>query len=133
MTKNVFDGDGELGGVLGQVAGQLKRSLGNIHGALERIAPPELRDGDQGVDMDAALLCQSYYRILRLANNLLDAAELEGPNRARLRNDDIVGFCRALTDRVEMLAGLMGLSLEFRCDRSIHIIAWTRTGWSGWC
>ena len=82
MTKNVFDGDGELGGVLGQVAGQLKRSLGNIHGALERIAPPELRDGDQGVDMDAALLCQSYYRILRLANNLLDAAELEGPNRA---------------------------------------------------
>ena len=73
--------------------------------------------------MDAALLCQSYYRILRLANNLLDAAELEGPNRARLRNDDIVGFCRALTDRVEMLAGLMGLSLEFRCDRSIHIIA----------
>ena len=123
MTKNVFDGDGELGGVLGQVAGQLKRSLGNIHGALERIAPPELRDGDQGVDMDAALLCQSYYRILRLANNLLDAAELEGPNRARLRNDDIVGFCRALTDRVEMLAGLMGLSLEFRCDRSIHIIA----------
>ena len=31
--------------------------------------------------MDAALLCQSYYRILRLANNLLDAAELEGPNR----------------------------------------------------
>ena len=34
-----------------------------------------------------------------------------------------MGFCRALTDRVEMLAGLMGLSLEFRCDRSIHIIA----------
>lgn len=126
MTKNLFDG-GELGGdvgsVLGQVAGQLKRSLGNIHGALERIAPPELRDGDQGVDLDAALLCQSYYRILRLANNLMDAAELDGPNMARLRNDDIVGFCAALAGRVEMLAELAGLTLEFRSEKATHIIA----------
>lgn len=71
----------ELGKVLQQVSGQLRSSLNNIYHSLERIAPPELRDQENGLDVDAAILCQSYYRILRLANNLSDAAILDKPIR----------------------------------------------------
>ena len=113
----------ELGKVLQQVSGQLRSSLNNIYHSLERIAPPELRDQENGLDVDAAILCQSYYRILRLANNLSDAAILDKPIRARLRNDDIVGFCRDVIRRVQMPAELLGLELDFRCAKSSHIIA----------
>lgn len=113
----------ELGEVLQQVSGQLRSSLNNIYRSLERIAPPELRDQENGLDVDAAILCQSYYRILRLANNLSDAAILDKPIRARLRNDDIVGFCRDVIRRVQMPAELLGLELDFRCAKSSHIIA----------
>ena len=102
----------ELGEVLQQVSGQLRSSLNNIYRSLERIAPPELRDQESGLDVDAAILCQSYYRILRLANNLSDAAILDKPIRARLRNDDIVGFCRDVIRRVQMPAELLGLELD---------------------
>ena len=116
----------ELGEVLQQVSGQLRSSLNNIYRSLERIAPPELRDQEDGLDTDAAILCQSYYRILRLANNLSDAAELDKPVRTKLRNDDIVGFCRDVIRRAQQPAELLGLELEFRCAKSSHIIAMNR-------
>ena len=47
----------ELGEVLQQVSGQLRSSLNNIYRSLERIAPPELRDQEEGLDIDAAILC----------------------------------------------------------------------------
>ena len=86
MSEHNCERDRELEGVLRQVSAQLRGSLGNIYGALSRIAPPEARDEDGKMDMDAAVLCQSYYRILRLANNLADAANLDGPSAARLRS-----------------------------------------------
>ena len=126
MTTEDNEKRNELGEVLQQVSGQLRSSLNNIYRSLERIAPPELRDQEAGLDVDAAILCQSYYRILRLANNLSDAATLDKPIRARLRNDDIVGFCRDMIRRVQMPAELMGLELDFRCAKSSHIIAMDR-------
>lgn len=120
--KNVQTG-GDLEGVLGQVSNQLRSSLGNIYNALSRIAPPELRDGDTGIDRDAAVLCQSYYRILRLANNLSDAAHLDGPSTARLCNGDIVGLCRDVLRRAELPAQLLGIQLSFQCEKTSHIIA----------
>ena len=123
MSENIYEKDGELGGVLRQVSIQLRGSLGNIYNALSRIAPPELRDGEGGIDQDAAVLCQSYYRILRLANNLSDAAALEGPGQARLRNGDIAGFCREVMEKAEPPARLLGIQLAFRCEKASHIIA----------
>lgn len=123
MSKNISENDGELGGVLRQVSIQLRSSLGNIYNALSRIAPPDLRDGEEGIDRDAAVLCQSYYRILRLANNLSDAAALDGPSQAQLRNGDIVGFCREVMEKAELPAQLLGIQLSFRCEKASHIIA----------
>ncbi len=109
--------------VLSQVAIQLKGSLGNIHSALERLAPPERRESGSQLDRDAAALCQSYYRIMRLANNLSDAAELEGPFRARLQNLDIAAFCQTVLEKAEQPAELLGLTLAYHSSRPSKIIA----------
>lgn len=124
MSENGFERDERLGSVLEQLAGQLRMSLGNIHTALERIAPPDARDGDGKLDMDAAVLSQSYYRIFRLANNLSDAAALEKePGPIPLRNDDVVGLVRDVVRRAEVPAELVGLSLNFRSEKEGHIVA----------
>ena len=120
--KNVQTG-GDLEGVLAQVSNQLRSSLGNIYNALSRIAPPELRDGEKGIYLEAAVLCQSYYRILRLANNLSDAANLEGPSTAKLCNGDLVGLCRDVMRRAELPAQLLGIQLSFQCGKASHIVA----------
>lgn len=127
MSEDNFEKEEQIGQLLQQVSGQLRSSLGNIHSALKRLAPPELRDEDGNMDLDAAVLCQSYYRILRLTGNLSDAADLTGPSRAQLRNDDIVGFCREMMRKAEVPAELLGLELDFQCDKSSQIIAMDAT------
>lgn len=123
MSEKQFENNQELERVLGQVSNQLRGSLGNIYQALNRIAPMEVREGNGAVDRDAAVLCQSYYRILRLANNLSDAAHLEGPSAAQLRNGDIVGLCRDIMDRARHPAELLGIQLDFQCEKERHTIA----------
>lgn len=123
MSAELFHQDEQMSEVLQQVSGQLRLSLGNIHGALMRLAPPDIRDGEEKTDLNAAVLCQSYYRILRLANNLSDASEPERPADAGLVNDDIVEICRSVMDRAQVPAELVGIRLEFRCGKSGHIIA----------
>ncbi|MBD5150381.1 MAG: HAMP domain-containing histidine kinase [Oscillibacter sp.] len=123
MSEELFHQDESLSEVLQQVSSQLRLSLGNIHNALNRLAPPDLRDEQEGVDLDAAVLCQSYYRILRLTNNLSDASEPERPAGQGLSNDDIVGVCREVMDRAELPAELLGIRLEFRSAKVGHIIA----------
>ena len=123
MSEKQFDNNQELERVLGQVSNQLRGSLGNIYQALNRIAPMEVREGNGAVDRDAAVLCQSYYRILRLANNLSDAAHLEGPSAAQLRNGDSVGLCRDIMDRARHPAELLGIRLDFQCEKERHTIA----------
>ncbi|MDE7218333.1 MAG: HAMP domain-containing histidine kinase [Oscillospiraceae bacterium] len=123
MSEELFHQDEPLSEVLQQVSSQLRLSLGNIHNALSRLAPPDLRDEQKGIDLDAAVLCQSYYRILRLTNNLSDASEPERPEGQGLSNDDIVGVCRSVMDRAAVPAELLGIRLEFRSAKASQIIA----------
>lgn len=124
MSENRFERDERLGSVLEQLSIQLRMSLGNIHTALERIAPPEAREADPRLDRDAALLSQSFYRVLRLANNLSEAAELERePRPVPLENDDVVVLVRDVVRRAEVPAELLGLTLRFQSDKPGHVIA----------
>lgn len=52
--------------ILPGIATQLRGSLANIHAALGRLAPEQARDASADTDRSAAILCQSYYRILRV-------------------------------------------------------------------
>ena len=122
MSDDFFHDDEQLHAVLQQISGQRKHSLGNIYGALERIAPAQARDADEKLDLNASVLCQSYYRILRLANNLDDAVNLDAPVRTKMTNSDIVALCRDVMQKAEGPAGLLGLELEFLCEKQSHII-----------
>ncbi len=123
MSQELFHQDEPLSEVLQQVSSQLRLSLGNIHSALTRLAPPELRDEQEGVDLDAAVLLQSYYRILRLTNNISDASEPERREGEGVSNDDIVEVCRDVMERAEVPAELVGITLAFRSSKDSQIIA----------
>ena len=99
--------------ILRQIAGQLRLSLVNIYNALERMAPPEARDSDRETDLNAAMLTQSFMRIMRIADHLEDAAALGAPSRPQLKNVNIVKFCQEVADRARHPAQLLGLELAF--------------------
>lgn len=123
MSEELFHQNEQMSEVLQQVSSQLRLSLGNIHSALVRLAPPEAREDHEGIDRDAAVLCQSYYRILRLAHNLSDVSEPERPEGAGLTNDDVVEVCRGVMERAEVPAELLGIRLAFRSNKPGQIIA----------
>ena len=62
--------------VFPNIAAQLRSVLGNLHLAAAQLAPAIRREGDPALDSTASLLDQSYYRLLRLVNNLTAAGEL---------------------------------------------------------
>ena len=109
MSDEIIEKNSVLVQVLGQVSSQLRDSLGNIYNALEHVIPPEKRDGDQELDLNAAILCRSYYRVLRLTDNLSEVAGQSISCPPRLRNDDVVDFCEKLVSRARLPAELLGL------------------------
>lgn len=120
--KKLVQNDGS-DDILRQISGQLRLSLVNIYNALERIAPPELRDTDPEADLNAALLTQSCMRIMRIADNLEDAAALNQPYQVRMKNVNIVKFCRELAESARVPAELLGLELEFVSEAERCVIA----------
>lgn len=109
--------------LLSDAAAQLRMALGSMSSVLSRIIPPEARDADPRLDAHAALLYQSYYKMLRIVNNMTAAAELASERPLPLRNDDFVSLCRAVCQCTEGLAQMQGISLRFESDKDEHIIA----------
>ncbi|MBO4854498.1 MAG: sensor histidine kinase [Oscillospiraceae bacterium] len=108
--------------VLGGVAAQLRGSMGNIHSALRRLAP---EDGDRS-DADqksAAILTQSFYRVVRVLNNLSDAPLLTDTQPFIKRNLDLVSWLSELCAQAESLAEAEGKTVIFRCRETYHVTA----------
>ena len=101
--------------VLPGIAVQLRGALANIHGALGRLAPERLRDRDTGTDRSAAILCQSYYKILRVVNNLSDAPMLAEDKPLDTENVELVELLDGLCRQGQVLAELLDLKLSFTC------------------
>ena len=98
--------------ILPGIATQLRGSLANIHAALGRLAPEQARDASTDTDRSAAILCQSYYRILRVVNNLSDAPMLAEEKPLDTENVELVRFLDGLCRQGEALAQLMELRLN---------------------
>lgn len=113
MSEKYFVQNDGSGDILRQISGQLRLSLANIYSTLVRIAPPEARDQDGELDLNAALLTQGFMRVMRIADNLEDAAALGQPGQVQLKNGDIVEFCQKLADNASHPALLLGLELVF--------------------
>lgn len=120
MTEHKTDEN--INDVLGQVAYQIKEAMGSMYGSLHRSTVLDARDAD-GMTDDAAIVMHSFFRLRRLAANLEEAANLDAPPLPITKNDDIIGLCAAVTDRAQHAARLLGLTLEFKSERSSHIIA----------
>ena len=110
------------------IAVQMRAALSNLHLAALQLAPPAKRDEDPELDQRAAVLDQSYYRLLRLVNNLTAAQIFQKEGPLPLRDLDIVQVVGDLCDQAEGLAGLLGLTFAFRWGTPRHGSAGNREG-----
>ena len=108
--------------VLGGVAAQLRGSMGNIYGALCRLTPEDgaHSDADQ---KSAAILTQSFYRVMRVLNNLSDAPILSDTQVFIKRNLDLVSWLNELCAQAASLAQLEGKTVVLRCHETYHVTA----------
>ena len=87
------------------ITAQLRAALGTFHLAALQAVPPEAREKDPDLDRRAAVMDQSYYRLLRLVN-LLSAAALSDDAPLSLQNRDLVELVGDVCDRAGGLARL---------------------------
>ena len=107
-----------LSEILPNVAAQLRGSLGNMHAAVEHMLPEE---GDN--EKELAVFGQSYYRLMRLANNLSAAPMLLQTERFVTQNVELVAWLEGLCRQAQPLAEEAGITLEFSCSLRAHITA----------
>lgn len=113
----------ELSRLFPNLAAQLRNALSTLHLAAAQLAPPQRREQDPELDAKAALLDQSYYQLLRLVNNLSDAAMLSGRTVFSLKDTDLVELTEEICRRAEPLAAELGLTLRFVCPMVHHVCA----------
>lgn len=106
--------------VLGSVASQMRGSLGNIHTALDRLLPADETERSGADVQSAAILSQSYYRLLRVINNLSAAPILAEDTPFARRDEELVSWLGELCRQAQPLAEEMGLKLTFRCEQPRH-------------
>ena len=111
-----------LAQVLPNVATQLRGAMANVYTAAKLLVPEDARDADEKTDRIAAAFSQSYYQMYRVIGNLNDAAFLAETTPFVLYNDDIVGLCRGVCEKVEGLFDLSGVTLDFTADCDSRII-----------
>lgn len=112
-----------LAELLPNVSAQLRGPLGNLYMAFSRIATPERRAEDPELDRNAALVQQSYYRLLRLAGNLTYATRLLERAPLPLQNLDLAVVAENLCYECRPLVELAGRRLTFRAEGAPIIIA----------
>ncbi len=110
-----------LNEILPNVAAQLRGSLGNMHVALLRMAPGEGMDA--ATERNMAILSQSYYRAMRLVNNLSAAPMLLETTTFLTANVELVAWLADLVRQAQPLAEEAGIDLTFTCALPHHSVA----------
>ena len=105
-------GEKDLAALLPNIAAQARGVLGSLRLASIQLAPAEAREKDPALDRKAALLDQSYYRLLRLVNNLSLAACMTEERPLRLRDQDLVSLVGEYCERAAGLAEMAGVNLR---------------------
>lgn len=134
-NENEFDMAELLGNLLPVVANQMRLPLGNIHGAVAALNPPERRMENEADDVNAAILYQSYYRMLRMMQNL-DAAALLKESTVFVKNNlEMVQWLREICLVAESVLREKDITLRYYCDMTAHMVAvdkryWERLVWN---
>jgi len=109
--------------VLGSVAQQMSGSLGNIHTALDRLLPADETERTGADTQSAAILSQSYYRLLRVIRNLSVAPILAEDTPFPRGDEELVSWLGDLCSQAQPLAEEMGVTLTFRCEQPRRWVA----------
>lgn len=112
-----------LSTVFPNLSTQLRGALFNLHLAAAQLVPPSEREKDPDLDARAALLDQSYYRLLRLVNSLSATAWFSQDKEVHLKNTDLVALVHKIFSSTDSLADLIGLELRLVCPKSQHLCA----------
>ena len=113
----------DLAALLPNIAAQARGTLSSLRLAAAQLAPMEAREKDPVLDQKAALVDQSYYRLLRLTNNLSLMACMEDDRPLHLRDRDLVSSVGEQCEQAASLAELMGLQFRFVCPLERHLCA----------
>lgn len=123
MNCHDYDMTELLGSILPAVADQMRLPLSNIHGAVAALIPPELREQSQKEDVNAAILYQSYYRMLRVMNNLSSAAILRESTVFAKKNLELVEWLREICLVAAPMLREKGITLHYCCELTAHVAA----------
>lgn len=113
----------ELLALLPGIASQARSALTNLRMAELQLVSAEAREQDPALDRQAAVMDQSYYRLLRLVNNLSLAASLAEGWQPQLRDRELVELVGEQCEQAAGLAEAMGLQLRFVCTMERHLCA----------
>ncbi len=106
--------------LLPQAASQLREALSSLYFAAARLAPASARENNPELDARAAVMDQSYYRLVRLVNNLSSTRYLD-EKPLPLQDQDIVEFVAELFAKAASLAPLRGLETRLICAADYHV------------
>lgn len=109
-----------LSSVLPNVAAALRAPLNNLHMAAQRLAAQD--GGDE-----QAIMQQSYYRMLRLVNNLNTAPELLSDAPFDTQNLELVVWLDELCRQADSIAREAGVEVRFDCRERYVVAAVERT------
>lgn len=107
-----------LGKVLPGVAAALRAPLNNLHLAAARMAERQMGDSDEG-----AILRQSYYRMLRLVNNLAMGPELLSDKPFDTKNEELTVLLDEWCRQADSIARERGIRVIFDCGERYVIAA----------
>lgn len=111
----------QLASLFPNIAAQLKQALSNLNLAASALIPAEAREQDPTLDAQAALLDQSYYRLLRMVHSLSSAEYLVSDEPLPLQDQDLVPLVTDIFAQAESMASLLGLEMRLLCP-SAHLI-----------
>ena len=113
----------DLAALLPNLANQMRGLLSNLYLAASQAIPAKAREQDPVLDAKAAVLDQSFYRLLRLVNSLSSAEYLAAAQPAALRDADLVKLIGEVCESAGDLAEMLGIHLKFICAMERRICA----------
>lgn len=110
--------------LLPNIANQMRSLLSNLYLAASQVIPSEQREQDPALDAKAAILEQSFFRLLRLVNSMSAAEYLSDSQTLSLRDADLVKLVSEVCESSADLAEQLGIQLKFVCamDRRVCTI-----------
>lgn len=113
----------ELAALLPNIANQMRGLLSNLYLAASQAIPAERREADPELDAKAAILDQSFYRLLRMVNSFSAAEYLAEDQPLALRDADLVRLVSEVCESSGDLAEQLGIRLSFVCAMERRICA----------